>query len=169
MEVGALIERFEIVGGSRSTLKIDPLQQQISIFTDSAGTMLLLQHANSLNLLWTEASSKSANSWAACESRSSGIKFRQEDCGLNRYPRVLGGRSRMTGKLPTFETPRLRLRGLESGDEDFLIRLDSDPQVVHFIHAIPLSQRKRRAGRVWMSRRMNLPIARNRSANGWWN
>ena len=39
----------------------------------------------------------------------------------------------------TFETPRLRLRTLEPGDEEFLAALDSDPEVMHYIHsgAIP--------------------------------
>ena len=38
-----------------------------------------------------------------------------------------------------FETPRLRLRTLEPGDEEFLAALDSDPEVMHYIHsgAIP--------------------------------
>jgi RimJ/RimL family protein N-acetyltransferase len=39
---------------------------------------------------------------------------------------------------PTFETDRLRLRPLQSGDEEFLAALDSDPDVMRYIHAGPL-------------------------------
>jgi hypothetical protein len=40
----------------------------------------------------------------------------------------------MSGILPVFETARLRLRGLEKGDEDFLVQLDTDPLVMRYIH-----------------------------------
>jgi ribosomal-protein-alanine N-acetyltransferase len=40
----------------------------------------------------------------------------------------------MTGRLPGFKTSRLYLRGLELGDEDFLVQLDTDPLVMRYIH-----------------------------------
>ena len=40
----------------------------------------------------------------------------------------------MSGILPVFETARLRLRGLEKGDEDFLVQLDNDPLVMRYIN-----------------------------------
>jgi RimJ/RimL family protein N-acetyltransferase len=40
----------------------------------------------------------------------------------------------------TFETPRLRLRTLQSGDEEFLASLDSDSEVMQYIHSGPLSE-----------------------------
>jgi RimJ/RimL family protein N-acetyltransferase len=36
--------------------------------------------------------------------------------------------------FPELETPRLRLRGLRPGDEEFLAALDSDPAVMEHIH-----------------------------------
>lgn len=36
--------------------------------------------------------------------------------------------------LPKFLTSRLRLRGLEKGDEEFLVQLDTDPRVMLFVH-----------------------------------
>ena len=45
----------------------------------------------------------------------------------------------MTHRLPNIETPRLLLRGLQKGDEDFLIQLDTDPLVMRYIHRGPLS------------------------------
>jgi RimJ/RimL family protein N-acetyltransferase len=42
---------------------------------------------------------------------------------------------------PTFETKRLRLRTLQPGDEEFLAALDSDPDVMQYIHLGPLSQK----------------------------
>jgi len=36
--------------------------------------------------------------------------------------------------LPKFETKRLRLRGLEKGDEDFLVQLEVSEQVMAFVH-----------------------------------
>ena len=41
---------------------------------------------------------------------------------------------------PEYETPRLRMRLLRPGDEDFLAFLDSDPSVMQHIHCGPLSQ-----------------------------
>ena len=41
---------------------------------------------------------------------------------------------------PTFETRRLRLRMLQPGDEEFLAALDSDPDVMRYIHRGPLSR-----------------------------
>lgn len=40
----------------------------------------------------------------------------------------------------TFETTRLKLRTLQPGDEEFLASLDSDPDVMQYIHSGPLSQ-----------------------------
>ena len=40
----------------------------------------------------------------------------------------------MMGMLPKLETHRLRLRGLEKGDEEFLVELDTDPVVMEHIH-----------------------------------
>jgi RimJ/RimL family protein N-acetyltransferase len=40
-----------------------------------------------------------------------------------------------------FETPRLRLRTLQPGDEEFLASLDSNPEVMQYIHSGPLSER----------------------------
>jgi [ribosomal protein S5]-alanine N-acetyltransferase len=42
--------------------------------------------------------------------------------------------------FPEFETPRLRLRGLRDGDQQFLATLDSDPEVMKYIHTGPLSK-----------------------------
>jgi ribosomal-protein-alanine N-acetyltransferase len=42
--------------------------------------------------------------------------------------------------FPEFETPRLRLRRLRPGDEEFLASLDSDPSVMKHIHQGALSQ-----------------------------
>ena len=39
----------------------------------------------------------------------------------------------MSGILPVFNAARLRLRGLEKGDEDFLVQLDTDPLVMRYI------------------------------------
>ena len=41
----------------------------------------------------------------------------------------------------TFETPRLRLRTLQPGDEEFLASLDSDAEVMRYIHSGPLSEK----------------------------
>jgi RimJ/RimL family protein N-acetyltransferase len=41
--------------------------------------------------------------------------------------------------FPEFITPRLRLRKLRRGDEEFLACLDSDPEVMRHIHTGPLS------------------------------
>ncbi|HZC34116.1 MAG TPA: GNAT family N-acetyltransferase, partial [Chthoniobacterales bacterium] len=41
---------------------------------------------------------------------------------------------------PTFETCRLRLRTLQPGDEEFLASLDSDSEVMQYIHCGPLSR-----------------------------
>jgi RimJ/RimL family protein N-acetyltransferase len=40
----------------------------------------------------------------------------------------------------TFETARLQLRALQQGDEEFLAFLDSNPEVMQYIHSGPLSQ-----------------------------
>jgi RimJ/RimL family protein N-acetyltransferase len=40
----------------------------------------------------------------------------------------------------TFTTARLTARTLQPGDEEFLAALDSDPEVMHYIHTGPLSQ-----------------------------
>ncbi len=42
-------------------------------------------------------------------------------------------------QIPTFTTERLRLRHLQPGDEEFLARLSTDPRVMQYIHAGPLS------------------------------
>jgi len=42
--------------------------------------------------------------------------------------------------FPTLLTPRLELRQLRAGDEEFLARLDADPVVMRHIHTGPLSQ-----------------------------
>jgi [ribosomal protein S5]-alanine N-acetyltransferase len=39
----------------------------------------------------------------------------------------------------TFKTDRLRLRPLQPGDEDFLAALDSDPDVMQYIHTGPFA------------------------------
>src|SRR5450631_44121 len=36
--------------------------------------------------------------------------------------------------LAKFETKRLRLRGLEKGDEEFLVQLETNEQVMCFVH-----------------------------------
>ncbi|MBV9267642.1 MAG: GNAT family N-acetyltransferase [Acidobacteriaceae bacterium] len=41
---------------------------------------------------------------------------------------------------PVFETCRLRLRTLQPGDEEFLALLDSDPEVMQYVHSGPLSR-----------------------------
>jgi [ribosomal protein S5]-alanine N-acetyltransferase len=41
--------------------------------------------------------------------------------------------------FPEFQTPRLELRNLRAGDEEFLARLDSDMAVMQYIHSGPLS------------------------------
>ncbi len=46
---------------------------------------------------------------------------------------------RLDSGLPTFETARLRLRGLRYGDEAFLAMLDSSPAVMRYIHSGPLT------------------------------
>jgi len=43
-------------------------------------------------------------------------------------------------RTSTFETPRLRLRALEPGDEEFLAALDSDPEVMQYIHSGAISE-----------------------------
>lgn len=40
----------------------------------------------------------------------------------------------MSGILPVFNTARLRLRGLEKGEEKFPVQLDTDPMVMRYIH-----------------------------------
>ena len=42
---------------------------------------------------------------------------------------------------PTFETRRLRLRTVQPGDEEFLAALDSDLDVMRYIHSGPFSQK----------------------------
>ncbi len=44
--------------------------------------------------------------------------------------------------LPSFETSRLRLRALKTGDEPFLARLDSDADTMRYIHSGPFSYDK---------------------------
>ncbi len=44
--------------------------------------------------------------------------------------------------FPEFETPRLRLRMLRPGDEEFLAMLDSDPAVMKHIHHGAMSHEK---------------------------
>jgi RimJ/RimL family protein N-acetyltransferase len=44
-------------------------------------------------------------------------------------------------RSPVFETERLELRTLQAGDEDFLAKLDSDPEVMKYIHAGALTQK----------------------------
>jgi [ribosomal protein S5]-alanine N-acetyltransferase len=40
----------------------------------------------------------------------------------------------MISQLPNLETGRLRLRGLQTGDEDFLVQLDTDPLIMRYVH-----------------------------------
>lgn len=47
--------------------------------------------------------------------------------------------------LPALNSPRLRLRGLRSGDENLLVTLDTDPVVMQFIHDGALSPGDARA------------------------
>jgi len=42
-------------------------------------------------------------------------------------------------RCPTFETKRLHLRAIQPGDEEFLAWLDTDPDVMRYIHAGPIS------------------------------
>jgi [ribosomal protein S5]-alanine N-acetyltransferase len=42
-------------------------------------------------------------------------------------------------QFPEFQTPRLGLRNLRAGDEEFLARLDSDMAVMQYIHSGPLT------------------------------
>lgn len=43
--------------------------------------------------------------------------------------------------FPALNSPRLRLRGIRSGDEDFLVSLDTDPVVMRYIHDGALSSK----------------------------
>ena len=64
-----------------------------------------------------------------CEQEEDGDASVPEDCS--------GGWLEIPPR-PVWETERLRLRGLRPGDESFLASLDSDPEVMQYIHDGPL-------------------------------
>jgi len=57
-----------------------------------------------------------------------------------RMPEVSRNSDHVRPPRPTFETRRLRLRTVQPGDEEFLAALDSDPDVMRYIHRGPLSR-----------------------------
>ncbi len=54
---------------------------------------------------------------------------------------MIGGNVSESPRNSEFETPRLRVRMLQPGDEEFLATLDCDPDVMRYIHSGPLSQK----------------------------